>query len=75
MARTEALKQGYTIDDYCAPPLAYKGARFRPVEHHNAPTEAEEKLRAALQVELEESERLGLTYRIKRIREALACNS
>ena len=28
----EALDQGYTVDTYCVPWLAYKGARFAPDE-------------------------------------------
>jgi len=32
LTRAEALAQGYTIDDCCNPPVAYKGPRFQPTD-------------------------------------------
>lgn len=42
--RAEAKRKGFTIDDYCYPPLAYRGERFNTYEEHTTYTIFEEKL-------------------------------
>jgi len=32
VTRAEALAAGFTIDDHCTPPFAYRGPRFQPTE-------------------------------------------
>ena len=34
ITRDKAVAQGFTIDETCNPPVAYKGARFSPVVWH-----------------------------------------
>ena len=48
MHRQDATDQGFIIDDYCYPPLAYKGSRFAPSEHHSTYTPLEGKLLTSL---------------------------
>lgn len=47
LTRNQILKGGFTIDDHCYPPLAYKGPRFAPTEAFETLTELEEKLTLA----------------------------
>ena len=44
MKRAEAIKQGFTIDNGCYPPIAYKGPRFDTSSHFSVLTELEEDL-------------------------------
>ena len=44
MKRAEAIRQGFTIDDSCYPPIAYKGHRFNTVVNFAVLTELEESL-------------------------------
>lgn len=40
----EACEQGFTVDNCCNPPIAYKGPRFQPTEIHYCYTHLETKL-------------------------------
>lgn len=42
--RKRILAEGFTIDNTCYPPLAYKGPRFEPTEAFEILTELEEEL-------------------------------
>lgn len=44
ITRAYALANGYTIDDHCNPPIAYKGPRFNPHAWTTTYTEREEEL-------------------------------
>lgn len=48
ISQVEALNQGYTIDNCCNPPVAYKGPRFQPTEWIDCYTELEDQLRARI---------------------------
>ena len=41
ITRANAIAMGYTIDDHCNPPVAYKGARFNPTAWVSTYTERE----------------------------------
>jgi hypothetical protein len=41
MTRKEAESQGLVVDDTCYPWIAYKGARFNPIELHKCLTDRE----------------------------------
>lgn len=43
-SRQEMIDLGFTIDDTCYPPLAYKGERFDPIEAHYTLTKIEQRL-------------------------------
>lgn len=44
----QARAAGFTVDTHCYPPMAYKGARFNPTDHHECYTELESALMAML---------------------------
>jgi len=42
----DAKAEGFIIDECCNPPIAYKGPRFQPTEHHQCYTPLESELLA-----------------------------
>ena len=62
MTRAEAEQAGFTIDDCCNPPIAYKGPRFNPTQWLNVPSE---------EVEALTKQRDDLLAVVKKAREAL----